>query len=174
LVPLSSKRLWRRLKREQLRGHRQLYGVIAQMTKNKGNLTELQCITRLYELGCAVSIPYGDSEKYDLIIDVNGHLYRLQCKHANPLYDENGIVEKIEISTTWQTGYTKNSPSVRHKYTKEDCDYFVTFYEGKTYLIPVDECSTTKYLRITPTKNNQKVGITFLKDYVDEEVLKIL
>ena len=30
------------------------------------------------------SIPYGDSEKYDMIVDINGQLYRLQCKHANP------------------------------------------------------------------------------------------
>lgn len=144
------------------------------MTKNIGNLTELQCITRLYELGCAVSIPYGDSEKYDFIIDVNGNLYRLQCKHANPQYNENGEIEKIEIKTTWQTGYTRNSPAIRHKYTKEDCDYFVTFYNGKTYLISVDECSITKTLRLIPPKNNQKVGISFLKDYVDEEVLKSL
>ena len=144
------------------------------MTKSIGNLTELQCITRLYELGCAVSIPYGDSEKYDFIIDVNGNLYRLQCKHANPQCNEKGDVEKIEIKTTWQTGFTKNNPATRHKYTKEDCDYFVTFYNGKTYLIPVDECSITKTLRILPPKNGQKVGISFLENYVDEEVLKSL
>ncbi len=143
-------------------------------TKNIGNLTELQCITRLYELGCPVSIPYGDSEKYDFIIDVNGHLYRLQCKHANPQMNENGEVDRIEIHTTWTTGYTRNSPATRHKYSKEDCDYFVTFYEGKTYLIPVDECSTLKTLRISPPKNGQKKGISFLENYVDEEVLKSL
>lgn len=144
------------------------------MTKNIGNLTELQCITRLYELGCPVSIPYGDSEKYDFIIDVKGKLYRLQCKHANPHMNENGEVEKIDIKTVWMSGYTKNKPSTRHKYSKEDCDYFVTFFNGKTYLIPVDECSTEKTLRLLPPKNNQKIGISFLKDYEDEEVLKSL
>ena len=130
------------------------------MTKELGNLTELLCITRLYSLGCGVSIPFGDSEKYDFIADINGNLYRLQCKHANPLYDENGNV--------------KNKPSVRHKYTEKDCDYFITYYEGKSYLIPVSECSTTKTLRITPTKNGQRKGISFLSDYVDEEIIKTL
>ena len=58
-------------------------------TKDLGNLTELQCITRFYELGYPISIPYGDSEKYDMILDVNGTLYRLQCKHAKPHFDKN-------------------------------------------------------------------------------------
>lgn len=144
------------------------------MTKEIGNLTELQCITRLYELGCAVSIPYGDSEKYDFIIDINHHLYKLQCKHSNIHINEDGIEDSISINTNWTSGYTKNKPAVRCKYTKDDCDFFVTFYKGKTYLIPTEECSLQKTLRILPPKNNQKKGINFLEDYEDEEVLKSL
>lgn len=144
------------------------------MTKEIGNLTELQCITRLYELGCAVSIPYGDSEKYDFIIDFNNKLYRLQCKHANPHLNNDNIVESISISTCWTSGYTRNRSVTRNKYSKEDCDYFVTFYNGKTYLIPVEECSLEKTLRILPPKNGQKKGINFLENFVDEEVLKSL
>lgn len=29
-------------------------------SKEKGNLTELQCLTAFYELGYKVSIPYGE------------------------------------------------------------------------------------------------------------------
>ena len=145
-----------------------------QSTKYLGNLTELQCITRFYELGYPVSIPYGDSEKYDMIIDVKGKLYRLQCKHANPHQNDDGIIDYITIHTVWSSGYTRNRPHTRNKYTKEDCDYFVTHYEGKNYLIPVEQCSNEKNLRILPAKNNQIKGINFLKDFVDEEVLKIL
>ena len=47
-------------------------------TKKIGNLTELQCITKLYELGFAVSIPFGNSEKYDAIIEKNDKLYKVQ------------------------------------------------------------------------------------------------
>lgn len=143
-------------------------------TKYLGNLTELQCITRFYELDCPVSIPYGDSEKYDMIVDVNGNLYRLQCKHANPHMNENGEVEYLTIKTTWQSGYTKHSQYKRNQYSKEDCDYFVTHYEGKNYLVPVEQCSNEKTLRIKTPKNGQTKGITFLKDCVDEEVLKTL
>lgn len=143
-------------------------------TKYLGNLTELQCITRFYELGCPVSVPYGDSEKYDFIIDVKGKLYKLQCKHANPHLDENGEVSYLTIKTTWQSGYTKNSPYKRNQYTKEDCDYFVTYWNGKNYLVPVEQCSNEKTLRIMKPKNGQTKGINFLKDFADEEVLLTL
>ena len=86
-------------------------------TKYVGNLTELQCITRFYELGYPVSIPYGDSEKYDFILDVKGKLYRLQCKHASVHKNEEGKVDFISIKTVWQTGYTRNNPAKRHQYT---------------------------------------------------------
>ena len=143
-------------------------------TKYLGNLTELQCITRFYELGYPISIPYGDSEKYDMVLDVNGKLYRLQCKHANPHKNEKDIVEYLSIRTTWSSGYTRNSQYTRNKSTKEDCDYFVTYYDGKNYLIPVEQCSNEKILRIVPPKNGQIKGINFLKDFSDEEVLKNL
>ena len=34
-------------------------------SKQKGNLTELQCLTAFVAEGCGVSIPYGDNSKYD-------------------------------------------------------------------------------------------------------------
>ena len=131
-------------------------------TKYLGNLTELQCITRFYELGLPVSIPYGDSEKYDMILDVHGNLYRLQCKHANPHLNSDNMVESISINTCWTSGYTRNKSATRNKYSKEDCDYFVTFYDGKAYLIPVEECSFEKTLRILPLQNSYNAGIYHL------------
>ena len=142
-------------------------------SKRIGNLTELQCITRFYELGYSVSIPYGDSEKYDMILDCNGKLLKLQCKHAKEFYDKEEL-SYLKIKTSWQSGYTKNSQYHTNKYTDEEIDYFVTFFQGKNYLIPVSECSTEKVLRILPPKNGQLKGISFLVNYVDEEVLNAL
>lgn len=139
-------------------------------TKQIGNLTELQCITRFYELGYSVSVPYGDSEKYDFILDVDGNLYKIQCKHATIYKNQNGIIEYISIDTTWQSGYTRGTNFQYHKYNKEEIDYFVTYYEGKNYLVPVEECGTQKILRILPPKNNQIKGVNFLIDYTDEKI----
>lgn len=139
-------------------------------TKQVGNLTELQCITRFYELGYSVSIPYGDSEKYDFILDINGNLYRIQCKHATMHEDEFGEIDYISIDTTWQTGYSRGANFRYHAYTKKDIDYFVTHYNGKNYLVSVDDCNTQKILRILPPKNNQSKGVNYLLNYLDEKV----
>lgn len=141
-------------------------------TKRIGNLTELQCAMKLYELNCAVSIPFGNSEKYDLIIDKDDKLYKIQVKHANPHYDELNEIDYIIVKCTWEghnrEGYTK------HKYQANEIDYFATFFQGKCYLIPQNECSNQKQLRIKKPKNNQIKGINFLVNYDAEEVLKTL
>ena len=49
---------------------------------------------------------------------------------------------------------------------KNQIDYFSTFWDGKCYLIPVEECGTaSKKIRFDNPKNNQTRGITFAKDY---------
>lgn len=141
-------------------------------TKRLGNLTELQCITRLYELGCAVSIPFGNSEKYDVIIDYNNKLYKVQIKHGNLHKDELNEDDYISIKCTWEghnrTGYTKN------KYTPDEIDFFATFYDNECYLMKCSECSNQKVLRIKPPKNNQIKGVNFLENFKASEVLKSL
>lgn len=138
-------------------------------TKRIGNLTELACLTRLYEIGCAISIPFGNSEKYDAIIDWNNKLYKIQIKHANEHIDEEGKIDYISINCQWQ-GHNANGYK-KHNYQANEIDYFATFYNGECYLIPQNECSSAKQLRITPPKNNQRKGITFLENQKALEVL---
>lgn len=142
-------------------------------TKQIGNLTELQCITRFYELGYTISIPYGDSDKYDMILDKEGKLYRMQAKHCQVFYEDDKL-SYIKIRTTWKSGYTKNVGAKRHKYSKEDTDFFVTNFNGINYIIPVEECSNEKTLRVLLPKNGQTKGVCMMNDYKDIEVLKNL
>ena len=138
-------------------------------SKEIGNLTELQCITALYALGCNISIPFGNSQKYDIIMDWRHRLYKVQIKHAS--VSDDGL--SFSFKTRWQghnaNGYKQTS------YTKEDIDYFATYFEGSIYLIPVEFCSgAEKRLRIGKTKNSQTKFVNFAQDYLAEEVLKTL
>lgn len=132
-------------------------------TQSLGNIVELKCITKFIELGYECSIPYGNGAKYDFIADINGELLRFQCKSAShPKRD--GIEDKdaIQISTVCQT--TNTQKTVRHTYSEEQIDYFATCYEDKIYIIPVEECSTSKTLRLKPPKNEQ-VAYNKAEDY---------
>lgn len=51
-------------------------------TKDRGDETEAKVIALFLEHGYSVSVPFGDNDKYDLIVDDGGELYRVQCKTA--------------------------------------------------------------------------------------------
>lgn len=137
--------------------------------KQRGNLTELQCLTAFYEAGCHVSLPYGENSRYDMIVDVNGQLIKVQVKTASIKKDtDNAIIFSCRSSYVNCTG-TKNV-----KYTKQEIDYFATFWDGQCYLVPVEECSTEKTLRFKPPKNGQTKGIVFASDYLLQKQLEKL
>ena len=134
-------------------------------SKQKGNLTELQCITAFYELGYQVSIPYGENSRYDFIADIEGNLIRVQVKTSRVRKENEAIVFACR-STNVNTKGTNY-----HRYTKEQIDYFATFWNGKCYLVPVEECSVEKVLRFCYPLNGQKKGITLAEDYELKKVL---
>lgn len=128
----------------------------------KGNFTELQVMAAAIKNNCAVSIPYGDCDKYDQIWDINGKLLKVQVKTSR---------SKNEI----KTGITFNCYSVsngkKHKYSKKDIDYFATYWDNQCYLIPVEECSTEKTLWFKLSPHNYS-KCAMANDYKIEEVLK--
>lgn len=136
-------------------------------SKQIGNLTEMECMLAFMRHGFNVLTPYGDCERYDFVADVNGTLIKVQVKTSRPARGAEGA---IVFNTSSQT--TLNGKMVHHSYDDTQIDYFMTFYEGIAYLIPVNECSTReKTLRFLPPKNGQIKGITFAKDYEFEKVV---
>ena len=135
-------------------------------TNQIGAITELEVLLYMTKLGYTVSIPYGDKERYDQIWDINGKLIRVQIKTANPIDD----VESAILVYCYSTSNGK-----KHKYTKDEIDYFATYWKNKVYLIPVEQCSTQKILRFSApnTITNLKI-VNWAKDYEVEEVLKQL
>lgn len=135
-------------------------------SKQKGNITELETMLAFLKLGYNVLTPYGDCERYDFVVDVNGKFIRVQAKTSNT--EDNGASFKFSCRSCNR----KDGKIVHHTYSNEEIDYFVTTFNGKCYLIPVEECGADKRLRILPTKNGQVRGITWAKDYELEEVVK--
>lgn len=138
-------------------------------SKQIGNITEIQVMLGFLQLGYNVLTPYGDCERYDFVVYVNGKFVRIQVKTSK--LSEDGT--KFSFNTA-STHYV-NGKCVHDTYTKDDIDYFATVYDGQVYLIPVEEGSNrSKSLRLEPTKNGQTQRITWAKDYKLEEVVKKL
>lgn len=142
-------------------------------TQSVGNIVELQCLSKFTELGYEVSIPYGNGARYDFIADIDGKMLRIQCKSCSHPKKKNSIesdydFSAIQIITSSQTTNTKKT--VRHNYSPEDIDYFATYYNGKVYLISVNECSSTKTLRFSPPQS----GVKKYNKAEDYEIEKII
>lgn len=135
-------------------------------SKHKGNITELECMLAFIKLGYNVLIPYGDCERYDFVVDKEGKLYKIQSKTSSS--DNNGKSFKFSCRTCNR----KDGNIVHHIYTKEEIDYFITTFNGKVYLVPVEECGSDKRLRLEPTQNSQERGVSWAKDYELENVIK--
>lgn len=135
-------------------------------SKQKGNITELECMLAFMKLGYNVLTPYGDCERYDFVVNIDNKFYKIQSKTSSS--DDDGASFKFSCRSCNR----KDGVIVHHTYTKEEIDYFVTTFNGIVYLIPVEECSADKKLRLQPTKNGQVRGVTWAKDYELEEVIK--
>lgn len=139
--------------------------------KQKGNLTELQCLTAFVEQGINVSIPYGDNAKYDFIADIHGKLIKIQVKTSSPKYEDLEDAIKFSCRTT----HVNCSGVKNERYSSDEIDFFATFWKTKCYLIPIKECSAEKTLRFVPPKNGQIIGICFASDYeLEKQIKKII
>ena len=132
-------------------------------TAKKGEITEIMVLARLIELGYSCLIPWGHDHRYDIAIDDDGKLIRVQCKTARYL-EEQGCLDFNTAITYARVG---GKPHIRKGY-KGEADYFGVYSPdtGKVYLVPVDDVpSHSAILRLYETKNNQQKGVRWAKDY---------
>lgn len=96
--------------------------------KIKGFETEELCMLSFLKKGLKVFRPVFEDCPYDLVVEMNDKLYKIQVKSSHWL-DEK---DQIFGFNSKKSGYKKN-------YTSETVDYFMTFFEGKGYLISFEE-----------------------------------
>ena len=142
-------------------------------TQQKGTLTELHCILDLTELGIRSLTPTDEASKYDVVADLNGKFIRIQCKTSTWAKDTAIPNSAFYISTCCQTTNTKKT--IRHKYSKDDIDYFYTYFQGQGYLVSIEEATGSSFRwRYEYPSSNQKSGIHIADEYKIEEVINSL
>ena len=101
--------------------------------KKRGELIELAFIFKAASLGFSVARPYGDSNRYDLIVDSGKRLLRIQVKSTIRVYRGGYSVHA--------TGSPKREFPA---YTAEEIDFLVA------YIIPLDIWYIVPVVAFTP------------------------
>lgn len=133
----------------------------------KGEITELQVAQAFLSKGLQVCKPLVSDSRYDFIIDINHKLFRIQVKTCNLENLQSGYISFKTCST-----HTNTQRTVMHSYTKEEVDYFATYFNNQCYIVPIEKVGAREFrLRIAPTKNGQVKNINFAENYTLEKFL---
>lgn len=143
-------------------------------TQIKGIKCELDCAIKFIEQGFIVSVPYGNTSRYDLLIDAgNDKYFRVQCKTAHQ--NDNG---SYTINTANQQ-FTATSRNIKH-YDKTQIDFICSIIENQLIVIPVEQISNSrsKIFRSCnfPPKNNSCISTcNWIDDYtIEKQILPLL
>jgi hypothetical protein len=146
-------------------------GGVAELTPSqKGAAAEAAITAAVIQLGLTVLRPLCEGRRYDLIIDLEPTLLRVQCKLARRL----GGVLAIHLQTCRHTpnGYVYTS------YSSSEIDAVAVYSSelNRSFLLPVAEVSGMRgvSLRLESTKNNQALGVRWARDYELEAVIPTL
>lgn len=102
-------------------------------TKAQGDVGVAMAIAYYTQQGYPVSIPMGDNTRYDLIVEVNGELKKIQCKASK--YKPKGQY----IIALRTSGGNKSGTTIK-KINKEDADFvFAYTFDGGWYEFPQSE-----------------------------------
>lgn len=136
--------------------------------KRKGILTEEELKLWFLKRGWSVSVPVGDDDRYDFIVDIDGKLLRMQCKTGN-LKRRKGCLNFSTASIKYNSSGTH-----RTKYAESDIDYFCTFNpeDHQVYIVPVGICGNECTLRLLPSISGQVKGIKFASDYEGDKMIE--
>lgn len=130
---------------------------IAVNTKTIGERSEAIILAHLLRKGAVVLMPFGDNQRYDLVVDVqDGTFERVQCKTAQI---KNGCVSFWACSSN---GFT-----FEKKGYAGEADVFMVYCPDNDtiYRVPVSEVGSTNVsLRISPAKINMP-SIRWAKDF---------
>jgi hypothetical protein len=135
---------------------------------------ELECIIKFIENGFIVSIPYGNTSRYDLLVDAgNNKYFRIQCKNAHKKENGSYIIQTVNKQ------YTSTSKNIKH-YTEDQIDFICSIVENQLVVIPVElikECKSKAFRsKKNPPLNKSCISTcNWIEDYtIENQILPLL
>lgn len=128
-------------------------------SKRKGEISESIIVSEMLKKGYNVSVPFGENTRYDLIIDKNGQLEKVQCKTGRL---KKGVIKFNTVSTR------SNYSETREINYEGEIDKFVVYCPDleRIFEVPEEKAPNGEMkLRVEEPANNQKKGINWAEDY---------
>jgi hypothetical protein len=127
----------------------------------KGAVAEAAITTAAIELGLTVLRPLCEGRRYDIVIDCEPQLLRVQCKLAR--LRRGVLMVPLQTNRCTPDGYVSTS------YDLTEIDAVAAYDPASRhcFLIPISEAAGRRviHLRLDPTRNNQAEGIQWACDY---------
>jgi hypothetical protein len=133
-------------------------------TDQKGAIAESAIVHAAIKLGVDVYKPLSDGGRYDLILGLGYSLLRVQCKWA----PKQGDVVLIRCYSNRRApeGFRKRS------YTAAEVDVIAAYCPelDRRFLVTSDRFDghSQLMLRLTPSRNNQRLGVNWADDFAFE------
>jgi hypothetical protein len=133
----------------------------------KGAVAEAAIASAAIELGLTVLRPLCEGRRYDLVIDLEPELLRVQCKLARRV--RGVLVVGLQTNRCTPGGYVCRS------YTPAEIDAVAAYSPQlrESFLVPIAGLSARRsiQLRLDGTRNNQAKLINWASDYALARVL---
>ena len=130
-------------------------------TTDKGGIAEAAITHHAALLGVVVSRPMTEGRRYDLVLDIEHRLLRLQCKW--------GALRGDVVSAFTRTSRHTPGGYVRTTYSVEEVDAIGIYCEplNRCFLVPIEEVAGQSHLhlRLAPARNNQRALVRMAEDY---------
>jgi hypothetical protein len=116
-------------------------------TKQIGDISEVTVLAELIKRGYTASVPFGDNDPYDLIVDIGSELYRVQIK--------TGWIEDDCLRFKTASKTTAEGKPRMNDYDADDIDAFAVRCKDTSslYWVPVGSAGKKNtYLRVESPK----------------------
>ena len=133
----------------------------------RGSRTEATVTAHLLELGVSVSAPVFGNERYDLVVDRDGALERVQVKTAYSHRKRAGTV----IVGFESTVYGSDGTPTKTYYTASEIDSYVVYCPKREFFlyVPFDETPRTQmsfsFREKDEYNSHNRKAIHFAEDY---------
>jgi PD-(D/E)XK endonuclease len=127
-------------------------------TKSIGDRSEAIVLAELVKRGYLVSIPFGENQRYDLIIDDGTRLSRVQVK--------TGRLRGGVIVYNCSSSHAHRGGAARPYF--REIEYLAVYCPDteKVYMLPEQELTATSaHLRLSPTRNNMVKTIRWASEF---------